>query len=358
MEDSIPITAITICTVVLNREWIIDKMLVSLINQDFPKDRIFFVLIDGGSTDKTVEIAEKILRNSGIRYKIIVRPSNIGEARNLCIDEAEGDVVVFWDSDVIAPKSALKTLLNYFAKSNVHVLGSERRILKFKSVEDLEKELPNLMNQTIDVDRNHYLFKLVYVDIIEMNFTAIQKRILEELRFKPLPYAEDADFCMRALSKGYSVAMLRGIPVYDVKIPKLSYSDSFLYARLLDQIRFLKSLAYLSAIRRGLDGRWIRRCVSIREIPRIVIFERRYLVVRLGILLSILIGFLGLLRENPIGASLLSVPLIYTGLQAVRIGFKNALRRIISILAIGIPATFTEIYYLLHLWWKCSSLKS
>ena len=86
---------ITICTVVRNREWIIRYMLESLLRQEYPKDRILYILVDGGSTDRTVSIAEELLRSSGIKYEIIVKNSNIPEARNLCIDLAVGDVLVF-----------------------------------------------------------------------------------------------------------------------------------------------------------------------------------------------------------------------------------------------------------------------
>jgi len=99
---------ITICTVVRNREWIIRYMLESLLRQEYPKDKIFYVLIDGGSTDRTVSIAKELLRSSGIEYKVIVKESNIPEARNLCIDLAVGDVLVFWDSDVVASADSFK----------------------------------------------------------------------------------------------------------------------------------------------------------------------------------------------------------------------------------------------------------
>jgi len=47
--------------VVLNREWIIEKTLDPLLRQTYLHNRIFVVIVHGGSEDKTAEIARKIL---------------------------------------------------------------------------------------------------------------------------------------------------------------------------------------------------------------------------------------------------------------------------------------------------------
>jgi len=47
---------------VLNREWIIGKVLKSLLLQTYPHERIFVLVVDGESRDRTVEIARTILR--------------------------------------------------------------------------------------------------------------------------------------------------------------------------------------------------------------------------------------------------------------------------------------------------------
>jgi glycosyltransferase involved in cell wall biosynthesis len=51
---------VTVDIVVLNREWVIDKMLTSLQRQTYPHDRIFVIVVDGESKDKTVPTAERI----------------------------------------------------------------------------------------------------------------------------------------------------------------------------------------------------------------------------------------------------------------------------------------------------------
>jgi len=339
---------ITICTITLNREWIIGYMLSSLLSQNFPKDKIFFVLVDGGSTDNTVRRAEEILKNSGIKFKIIVQSSNIGEARNICANNIEGDVLVFWDSDVIAPSNALQTLLEHLYKLNVHILGSERSILKLDNVEKLEEAVQEILHHSVTPSH----IDLVEVDAIGMNFTAIRKEVLESIAFRPLPYAEDADFCIRAKLKGYKIALLRGITVYDIKVPIFAHADSFLYARLLDQIKHLEDLARLDAIRAGYEGRWIREHLTLKELLRILIFEKKHLIAKLGILLSLILSFTGIVLRNSLLALAFVVFPLYLIYWMPRIGFRNSLRRLVSTLLVGIPMAVMEIYYLILLWVK------
>jgi len=339
---------ITICTITLNRGWIIGSMLSSLLSQNVPKDKIFFVLVDGGSTDSTVKIAEEILRSSGIRFKIIVQPSNIGEARDICVKNAEGEILIFWDSDVVAPNSALQILLQHLYKSNVHILGLERSTLKLESVEKLKETVQGILHHIV----TPLHIDLVEVDIIGMDFTAIRKEVLKSITFKPLPYAEDADFCVRAKLKGYKIALLRGVTVYNIKVPTFAYADPFLYARLPDQIKHLKDLACLDAIRAGSEGRWIRERLTLKELLRILIFEKRHLIVKLGILLFLVLGFAGIVLSNLLLALTFIIFPLYLIYWIPRIGFRNSLRRLISTLLVGIPMAIVEIYYLILLWVK------
>jgi len=339
---------VTICTITLNREWIISHMLSSLLSQKFPKDKIFFVLVDGGSTDNTVKVAEEILKNSGIKFKIIVQPSNIGEARNICTSNIEGDVLVFWDSDVVAPSNALQVLLEHLYRFDVHILGLERSILKFDNLEKLQEAVQIILSHNVVLQHTD----LVEVDVIGMDFTAIRREVLKTTTFRPLPYAEDADFCIRAKLKGYKIALLRGVMVYDIKIPTLSHADPFLYARLFDQIKYLKDLALLDAIRTGPEGRWIRERLTLKEIFKILVYEKYHLIVKLGMLFSMVLGFTGIVLNNLFLALVFIIFPLYLAYWALKIGLRNGLLRLISTLLVGIPMAITELYYLISLWAK------
>ena len=71
---------ISVCICSYNGENYIAEQLNSIVNQTLKVDEI--ILSDDKSTDKTIEIAENILKNSGIDYKILINEKNQGVTKN------------------------------------------------------------------------------------------------------------------------------------------------------------------------------------------------------------------------------------------------------------------------------------
>ena len=89
---------VSIITPVYNVEPCIAKCVKSVISQtckDFE-----FLLIDDGSKDKSIDIAQSLLKDSDINYKIITQKnSGVSVARNEGIKQASGEYITFLDSD-------------------------------------------------------------------------------------------------------------------------------------------------------------------------------------------------------------------------------------------------------------------
>ena len=79
-----------------NHERYIEQAIVSVLEQDFPREEIEIVVVDDGSTDSTPSIVEKFLPR--IRY---IRKQNGGQASafNAAIPELRGSIVAFLDGD-------------------------------------------------------------------------------------------------------------------------------------------------------------------------------------------------------------------------------------------------------------------
>ncbi|MEX2460159.1 MAG: glycosyltransferase family 2 protein [Paenibacillaceae bacterium] len=91
-----------------NRKDYLDYALASFAAQTFPKDRFEVIVVDDGSTDGTVDHIR--CKSSPFRLKTVQIKDNMGVsyARNRGIDEAEGKIVIFSDSDIIVPPDYLK----------------------------------------------------------------------------------------------------------------------------------------------------------------------------------------------------------------------------------------------------------
>ncbi len=74
----------------------LDRSLGSAVAQDYPVDRLEFVVADGLSDDGSPELAHRILSSRSHRFEIIPNPArNTPAALNLCIEKARGDVVLY-----------------------------------------------------------------------------------------------------------------------------------------------------------------------------------------------------------------------------------------------------------------------
>jgi len=104
-----------------NEEMNIETCLKSILNLDFPKERYEILVIDGKSTDRTVEIASKY------PVRIIENPKyTIGPAHNIGVREAKGDIIAFTDADVRVDVHWLKVLVKHFNNPDVGcVIGGQ-----------------------------------------------------------------------------------------------------------------------------------------------------------------------------------------------------------------------------------------
>ena len=103
---------ITIITVVLNNRKFLQKTIDSVLNQSYKNYE--FIVIDGKSTDGTVNILQK--NNSKIDFWISEKDNSIYDAMNKGIKFSRGSIIVFLNSDDIFYKQALRTAANYFTK--------------------------------------------------------------------------------------------------------------------------------------------------------------------------------------------------------------------------------------------------
>ena len=100
---------VSIITPVYNVERCIEKTINSIINQSCKDFEL--LLIDDGSKDKSIEIAENLLINSDVNYRIISQKnSGVSAARNNGISEAKGKYICFLDSDDYIHKDYIKLM--------------------------------------------------------------------------------------------------------------------------------------------------------------------------------------------------------------------------------------------------------
>lgn len=116
-NKDLPTVSILIPT--LNAARVLSACLKSINRQDYPAQKLEVIVADGGSTDKTLAIAEKY------KARICLNPLKTGEAgKAVALKQAKGELVALIDSDNLLPsRSWLKKMVAPFIDPTV--LGSE-----------------------------------------------------------------------------------------------------------------------------------------------------------------------------------------------------------------------------------------
>ncbi|MBU1071069.1 glycosyltransferase family 2 protein [Patescibacteria group bacterium] len=107
--------SISIIIPTLNSATTLSKCLSSITSQNYPKNKLEILVIDGGSTDTTLKIAKKH------HAKILKNPLKTGEAgKAVGLKKARHQLIAFIDSDNILPtKNWLKTMTVPFKDTQI-----------------------------------------------------------------------------------------------------------------------------------------------------------------------------------------------------------------------------------------------
>ncbi len=112
---------VSIIIPVLNSERTIWDCLEAILDQGYPRENYEIIMVDNGSTDKSVDIIKK----SPVKLLFEKRAHNSYMARNLGIKHAAGDIIVFLDADCIPRESWLMNLTAPFTNPDIGVVAGE-----------------------------------------------------------------------------------------------------------------------------------------------------------------------------------------------------------------------------------------
>jgi glycosyltransferase involved in cell wall biosynthesis len=115
--------SISIIIPALNEERMIGRCLESLAKLAFAHDRFEVLVVDNGSRDRTLDIAESFQGRLNVRVlqKTDVR---ISALRNLGARAAAGDILAFLDADCLAPEDWLDRIFELAPADGAGVLGA------------------------------------------------------------------------------------------------------------------------------------------------------------------------------------------------------------------------------------------
>jgi len=103
---------ITIITPSYNQGQFLEKTILSVLNQTYPN--LEYIIIDGNSTDNSVEIITKYARH--LYYWVSEKDGGMYDAINKGLKIASGSILAYLNSDDIYRPNTIRTVAEYFQK--------------------------------------------------------------------------------------------------------------------------------------------------------------------------------------------------------------------------------------------------
>ena len=127
---------VSICTPTFNRRPFIENMFTCFRNQDYPKDRIEWIIVDDG-TDK---IKDLIVDSNipQIRYFEVEKKMFLGEKRNYMHKFVRGSIIVYMDDDDYYPPNRVSHAVERLqSEPNALCAGSSEIYVYFKGMDKM-----------------------------------------------------------------------------------------------------------------------------------------------------------------------------------------------------------------------------
>jgi glycosyltransferase involved in cell wall biosynthesis len=125
---------VSVCTPTFNRRPFIQSMIKCFEHQDYPKERIEWIIIDDG-TDKIGDLVNHIPQ---VKYYSYDKKLFLGNKRNIMHQKAKGDIIVYMDDDDYYPPERISHAVDRLVKTP-HALcaGSSEIYIYFKHIQKM-----------------------------------------------------------------------------------------------------------------------------------------------------------------------------------------------------------------------------
>jgi glycosyltransferase involved in cell wall biosynthesis len=108
---------VTLGLCIKNCEGYIKEAVDSIVSQDFPHELMEMIVVDGYSEDKTLPILKESLEKTKLTPKIFYEAEGLGRARQIVVDNAAADYILWVDGDMIISKDFVRKQVEFMEQN-------------------------------------------------------------------------------------------------------------------------------------------------------------------------------------------------------------------------------------------------
>ena len=125
---------VSICTPTFNRRPFIPYTIKCFNNQDYPKDRLEWIIIDDGS-----DLIEDLVKDiPEVKYYKYGKKMSLGKKRNIMHEKSKGDIIVYMDDDDYYPPERVSHAVNMLmTHPNALCAGASEIYIWFKHIQTM-----------------------------------------------------------------------------------------------------------------------------------------------------------------------------------------------------------------------------
>ncbi|OHA91315.1 MAG: hypothetical protein A2758_02545 [Candidatus Zambryskibacteria bacterium RIFCSPHIGHO2_01_FULL_49_18] len=195
-----------------NEEKTVAATIKSILNLDYPKENLSIILVNDGSTDKTLKVLNKFGHNPRIR---ILSKENGGKhtAVNLALESVSTDLVGCLDADSFVTPEALKKIVPYFDDEKTMAVTPSIKVHEPKNfLQYIQKT-----EYSWSIFLRRMLSSMGALYVTPGPFSIFRTRVFRELGgYKHAHMTEDMEMAMRMQKNRYKIVNSHGAHVYTI----------------------------------------------------------------------------------------------------------------------------------------------
>ena len=212
-----------------NEEKYIGKCLASILNQDYPKDKVEILVVDGMSEDKTREI----VKNYSEKYSFIKLLDNPRKFTNFAfntgIKEAKGEIIMIMGAHAGYEKDYILKCLKYLQEYNADNVGGVMKTLPAKDT-IIAKAIAIVLSHPFGAGGSYFRIGVKTPKWVDTVFGGCYRREIFDrvgLFNENLAKTQDMEFNIRLKRAGGKILLVPEIVAY--YYPKSNLKDFFLH---------------------------------------------------------------------------------------------------------------------------------